>query len=303
MADNVTTGTTGLTILADEVTEGTLGTGKAQFVKVMDGTIDGTNKLAVDSSGRVGVVTSGSTLAATQSGTWTVQPGNTPNTTPWLTSISSSTASGLIKAASTAPASTDPALVVALSPNGLNSNGQTTMANSEPVVGASDWIELIGGDVAAGSSDSGKPVKIGGITKTTQPSTVNDGQRVNALFDKLGKQVVVHSIRDLKINSIATSSTTTETALLSPVASTFLDLYGFIATNTSSQAVNISVKDSSGGTTQFNIAVPSGDTRGFMLNESAAIVQGTVNKAWTTTLSTALASGSISITGLAVKNV
>jgi hypothetical protein len=28
------------------------------------------------------------TVAATQSGTWTVQPGNTPNTTPWLTTIS-----------------------------------------------------------------------------------------------------------------------------------------------------------------------------------------------------------------------
>ena len=30
----------------------------------------------------------GSTLAATQSGTWTVQPGNTANTTPWLAAIS-----------------------------------------------------------------------------------------------------------------------------------------------------------------------------------------------------------------------
>jgi hypothetical protein len=30
----------------------------------------------------------GSNVAATQSGTWTVQPGNTANTTPWLASIS-----------------------------------------------------------------------------------------------------------------------------------------------------------------------------------------------------------------------
>jgi hypothetical protein len=28
------------------------------------------------------------TVAATQSGTWTVQPGNTPNTSPWLQTIS-----------------------------------------------------------------------------------------------------------------------------------------------------------------------------------------------------------------------
>ena len=31
---------------------------------------------------------SGGTVAATQSGTWTVQPGNTANTTPWLTTLS-----------------------------------------------------------------------------------------------------------------------------------------------------------------------------------------------------------------------
>lgn len=35
-----------------------------------------------------GTITVDGTVAATQSGTWTVQPGNTANTTPWLTTIS-----------------------------------------------------------------------------------------------------------------------------------------------------------------------------------------------------------------------
>lgn len=39
-----------------------------------------------------------------------------------------------VKDASTAPAATDPALVVAISPNSVNANGQATMANSAPVV-------------------------------------------------------------------------------------------------------------------------------------------------------------------------
>lgn len=43
-----------------------------------------------------------------------------------------------VMAASTAPAATDPALVVAISPNTQNANGQTTMANSTPVVIASN---------------------------------------------------------------------------------------------------------------------------------------------------------------------
>jgi hypothetical protein len=43
-----------------------------------------------------------------------------------------------VKAANTAPATADPALVVAISPNSVNANGQATMANSAPVVLASN---------------------------------------------------------------------------------------------------------------------------------------------------------------------
>lgn len=47
---------------------------------------DSTGLLSVDDGG--GSLTIDGTVAATQSGTWTVQPGNTANTTPWLTTIS-----------------------------------------------------------------------------------------------------------------------------------------------------------------------------------------------------------------------
>lgn len=132
MADNVAVSAgTGTTIAADEVIDGTLGTVKVQYVKIMDGTLDGTakaivgvNGLKVDTSGvtspisaaalplpagaaanttlttiqatvagvvgnntfvRDGVtgalVDFSATSPVTQSGTWTVQIGNTPNTT------------------------------------------------------------------------------------------------------------------------------------------------------------------------------------------------------------------------------
>ena len=42
--------------------------------------------LKVDGSGATQPISG--TVAATQSGTWTVQPGNTANTTPWLATIS-----------------------------------------------------------------------------------------------------------------------------------------------------------------------------------------------------------------------
>lgn len=48
MADNVAvTAGAGTSIAADEVTDGTLGTVKVQFVKLMDGTLDSTTKLSI----------------------------------------------------------------------------------------------------------------------------------------------------------------------------------------------------------------------------------------------------------------
>lgn len=175
MADNVNvTPGTGASIAADEVVDGTLGTVKVQYVKLMDGTLDGTTKagvgvngLKVDGSavtqpvsaaalplpsgastsakqpalGTAGTpstdvitvqgVTSmtalkvdGSavtqpvsltsttvtgTVAVTESGTWTVQPGNTANTTPWLIAQATTTPvlkNGLTNAASAVVSST-----------------------------------------------------------------------------------------------------------------------------------------------------------------------------------------------------
>jgi hypothetical protein len=58
MADNVTiTPGTGKTVLADEVTDGTLGTGVAQYVKILDGTLNSTNKLVIGSNGALAVAT------------------------------------------------------------------------------------------------------------------------------------------------------------------------------------------------------------------------------------------------------
>lgn len=51
MVDNVTLPGTGQAVAADEVTDGTLGTVKAQFIKIMDGTLDGTAKALVNADG------------------------------------------------------------------------------------------------------------------------------------------------------------------------------------------------------------------------------------------------------------
>lgn len=68
MSDNVAvTPGSGASIAADEVTDGVLGTVKVQFVKIMDGTLDGTGKASVGTNGlKVDPTASGVALANNQ---------------------------------------------------------------------------------------------------------------------------------------------------------------------------------------------------------------------------------------------
>lgn len=56
---------------------------------------DSTGVLSVDDNGSS--LTVDGTVAATQSGTWTVQPGNTQNTTPWLAAIHDGTTKATVR--------------------------------------------------------------------------------------------------------------------------------------------------------------------------------------------------------------
>lgn len=79
------------------------------------------------------VTGTGGVFPSSQSGTWTIQPGNTANTTPWLQSISQGGSTAAVKAANTV-ATTDVGLVVAVA-NTLTP-GLALPAASSPVVAA-----------------------------------------------------------------------------------------------------------------------------------------------------------------------
>lgn len=178
-----------------------------------------------------------------------------------------------------------------------------TSANSTAIkVDNSAVNQPVVGPTASGSSLTGNPITAGGLAKTANPTAVSDGQVVNSTHDKLGRQVVVlGNVRDLKGNQLTTiTSSTSETTVVTAVASTFLDVYGCIVENTSATATKVTFKDSTSGTTQFEIYVPAGDTRGFMLPSSDAFKQTTVNNNWTATCGNSVAS--IVITMLYVKN-
>lgn len=110
------------------------------------------------------------TAAVTQSGTWTVQPGNTANTTAWKVQPYDGTNAAVVKAASTAPAATDPALVVSISPNSVNPNGQAVSSSSAPVVIASDQSSVKTLTAITATSNGGTSSRINAANSTNATS-------------------------------------------------------------------------------------------------------------------------------------
>jgi len=127
------------------------------------------------------------------------------------------------------------------------------------------------------------------------------GDYIQISNDLKGRLMVGSAPRTLKLNQVTTiTASAAETTIVTAVASTFLDLYGLIVTNTSATAVTVAIKDATAGTTRLNIAVPAGDTRGFMLPIDAAIKQSGSNANWTATTQSVT---SVIITALTVSNV
>ena len=157
------------------------------------------------------------------------------------------------------------------------------------------------GEVAHDAVDSGNPQKMGGQARQTNPTAVADADRVNFIADDVGRQVVVLSgVRDLATDGGAiTISTTTETTILAQVASTFLDLVLLIITNTSATATRVDIRDTTGGTVRFSVAIAANG--GAVIPFNVPLKQATVNTNWTAQLSTAVTD--IRIMAQAVKNI
>lgn len=76
----------------------------------------------------------------------------------------------------------------------------------------------VSGGVAHGATDSGNPIKIGGKARTADPTAVSDGQRVDAMLDKLGRFIVGLGCLTENVFSGMTSSDITNTTSTQVVA-------------------------------------------------------------------------------------
>ena len=92
------------------------------------------------------------------------------------------------------------------------------------------------------------PFKIGGVARTTNPTAVDNVDRVDASYDDLGRQLVVpHQVRDLVFTAQAATSTLAEVTLLAGVAGVFHDLVEITCANNTSSSVRLSLRSATGG--------------------------------------------------------
>lgn len=370
-------GGTSVPIMTDEVTDGTLGTAQVQYIKIMDGSLNGTNKLVINSSGQatvavaaalpagtnnIGDVDIVSMPAVTNGGTFVVQENGAALTALQLLddtvvtlgtdTYTEATSKGLVIGAvrrdadttlvnttnefgplqmdangrlkvevfsgETLPVSGTVAatqsgtwtLAANQSVNVAQMNGVTvTTGNGASGTGvqrvtiASDSTgQIIAlGNVASDAVDSGNPVKIGGQARTTNPVAVANADRVNAVFDKVGRQVVVNGhVRELvNVQTTTITASTAETTIVTAAASTFHDITHLTITNSSATATTVTIKDSTGGTTRaiYSIAAGGGVTIPF----NPPMPQATVNNNWTATCGSSVSS--IYINVVYVKNI
>ena len=112
-----------------------------------------------------------------------------------------------LASATAQPAGTERGLIVREA-----QKGQATMANSQPVVIASDQSAFsvtanqgsppwqVVGNVASGGADSGNPVKGGGVFNATQP-TVTTGQRVDQQMTARGAAIIASGVDAIAVNN------------------------------------------------------------------------------------------------------
>lgn len=159
------------------------------------------------------------------------------------------------------------------------------------------------GDVAAGASDSGKPVKIGAKAATANPTSVTDAQRVDLMADKAGRLVVVPGhVRELHTSTdvVTLTTTTSETTLLAAgAAGVSHDLTALEIANSSGTPARVDLRDATAGTVRRSFYIPAGVT--YQYAWPLGLKQTTAANNWTVQSSASITSLFVSCT--AVKNL
>ena len=151
---------------------------------------------------------------------------------------------------------------------------------------ASSLNAQVVGAAADAATVSGNPVSLGATARTANRTSVTDGQAVRVVADKQGRLITNGAVRDLvshQHTQIASSSSET-TIVTAGGAGVFNDITSLVITNQTATAVNVTIKDSTAGTTRMIIALAANG--GAVITPSIPIPQlASANNNWTATLS------------------
>jgi hypothetical protein len=180
--------------------------------------------------------------------------------------------------------------------NGVTGTGSQRVTLASDNTGVANW-----GHGATGATTPTGATLGGATARQALPTAVTAGQLVGKNADLFGRQVVLpFGQRDivLPMTQLTLTASTSETSLITAVASTFLDLISLVVINTSAIATQVDFRDSTGGTIRLSLYVPAGDMRGVVF--STPFPQAAVNTAWTAKCTTSVSS--IIITGSYITN-
>ena len=196
-----------------------------------------------------------------------------------------------------APTYTD-ATVRALS---LKTNGDLRVSNADALAfhNSSDIslnnIELYGLNLsgASGLMAATAPTRglfIGGEVDTGAPGTATDGHMMGFILDALRRLVVtMNGTPENVVQNRAAVTDTTETTVLTAVASTCLDIVSFDCYNHSTTDSAVEIRDATGGTVRRDpFLIQKG---GVVMNFTTPFKQTTANNNWTMKFTTTPAGG------------
>lgn len=244
-----------------------------------------------------GAVPVSGTIAATQSGTWTVQPGNTANTTAWKTDGSAVT-QPISAAALPLPSGASTEATLSTLNGKVPSLGQATMANSAPVVIASNQGAVpVSGTIAATQSG----------TWTVQP-----GNTANTTAWKIDGSAVTQPISGTVTANAGTNLNTSNLLLDATLglaqASTTSGQKGPLIqgavttaapTYTTAQTSPFSLNTSGGLRTEIASALPAGAN---VIGALAANQSGNIAQYGGSAVVTGGVSGTVGVGGLAAQD-
>jgi len=119
-------------------------------------------------------------------------------------------------------------------------------------------VHTVYGNVAHDIADTGNPVKVGGVARSTDPSVVASGDRTHFLTDLIGRLVVSpYSIPENTLSGVTSAITnTSDTAVIAAQgAGVRIYVTQMVVLNTSGTATLVNIKD--GTTTIYTVNAPA----------------------------------------------